>query len=203
MKVNVEKKKLQKLFALVLIAFILVLLSVYCIAPMFEKKEVDEQEKEGVSTIGSYFQASKYEKEKMIQDYMNPTDTEKSTVNATYGAGNWYFNDEGLHVTLPYGTDKNRLFTDVWPENEKTQDILKPDMEILEIELGETFIKIKVCDVKEKDINKYIKEIQKEYKNELNTVTLNSIFRAYSEENKEVNIEYSEDREEAVIKYIF
>ncbi len=203
MKVNIAKRKLQKLLILVLMLFFLVILVAYYIAPKVQENEIKEQEKDGVTTVGSYFQASKYEKSKMVQDYMNPTDSEKNSVNATYGAGNWYFDTDGLHISLPYGSDKERLFTDVWPETDKTQNIIKPDMEILEIELGKTFMKIKVYDVKEKDLNNYIKKIKKEYSSELTTVTLNSIFRAHSEDNKEVTIEYNKDLEEATIRYNF
>lgn len=202
MKVEIEKKKLKRLFRVVFIAFVIVLILAFYILPKSEKGELVKNEEEGVST-DVVFEASQYEKTKMIQDYLNPTDSEKNFVNSTYGVGNWYFDNQGLHVTLQYEADNERLFTDVWPENNLTQNILKPEMEILEIELGKTFMQIKVIDVTEKEINRYIKDIKKEYKNEMTPISLNEIFRASSEEHKVVNVEFKEELSEAVIRYTF
>ena len=201
MKVEVDKKKLKRLFVMVSIAFIIVLILAFGILPKAENGAIIKKE-DGVSN-NAVFEASQYEKEKMIQDYMNPTESEKNFVNATYGVGNWYFDNQGLHVTLQYVEDNERLFTDIWPENDLTQNILKPEMEILEIELGKTFIQIKVADVTERNINKYIKDIKKEYKNEMTPISLNEIFRASSKENKVVSIEFKEVASEAIIRYTF
>ena len=202
MKVNVDKKKLNRLFKLIFFAFIVVLIVAFYVLPKAKTGELIINENVGESR-DEVFIASKYDKSKMVQDYLNPTDAEKSIINATYGIGNWYFDNQGLHVTLQYVDDPERLFTDVWPENEKTKNILKPEMEILEIELGKTFMQIKVVNVTEKQIKKYIKEVKKEYKNELTPISLNEIFRATTEDHRVVNVEYKENLEEALIRYTF
>lgn len=202
MKVEVDKKKIRRLFSLVFIAFILVLVIAFYVLPKSESGKLGNRDGENVSK-DVLFEASTYEKKKMIQDYMNPTDSEKNIINATYGVGNWYFDNQGLHVTLQYEKDNERLYTDVWPENEKTKNILKPEMEILEIELGKTFMQIKVVDVNENDVKRYIKDIKKEYKNELTPISLNEIFRASTEDHRVVNVEYKKDSDEALIRYTF
>ena len=202
MKVNVDKKKLNRLFKLIFFVFVVVLILAFYVLPKSEKGELIPNNEEGVST-DVVFEASQYEKTKMVQDYLNPTDAEKNAINATYGIGNWYFDNQGLHVTLQYIEDNERLYTDVWPENEKTKNILKPEMEILEIELGKTFMQIKVTDVTEKDVKRYIKDIKKEYKEEMTPISLNEIFRASTEDHRVVNIEYKENSDEALIRYTF
>ena len=202
MKVDVDKKKLNKLFKLVFFAFIIVLVLAFYIVPKSKTGELIVDDNVGESK-DKVFVASKYDKSKMVQDYLNPTDEEKSIINATYGVGNWYFDNQGLHVTLQYVENPERLYTDVWPENEKTKNILKPEMEILEIELGKTFMQIKVVDVTEKEIKKYIKEVKKEYKEEMTPISLYEIFRATTEDHRVVNVEYKEKSEEALIRYTF
>lgn len=202
MKVNVDKKKLNRLFKLTFFMFIFVLVIAFYVLPKSKSGELIIDDENQMST-DPVFKVSQYEKTKIIQDYLNPTDTEKSTINATYGTGNWYFDNQGLHVILQYAEDNERLYTDVWPENEKTKNILKPEMEILEIELGKTFMQIKVIDVTEKDVKKYIKDIKKEYKNEMTQISLNEIFRASSDEHRVVSVEYKENSDEAIIRYTF
>lgn len=202
MKVNVDKKKLNRLFKLIFFIFVVVLILAFYVLPKSKNGELIKNDESGVSK-DVVFNASQYEKTKMVQDYLNPTDAEKSIINATYGIGNWYFDNQGLHVTLQYVEDNERLYTDVWPENEKTKNILKPEMEILEIELGKTFIQIKVTDVTEKDVKRYIKDIKKEYKEEMTPISLNEIFRASTEDHRVVNVEYKENSDEALIRYTF
>lgn len=202
MKVNVDKKKLNRLFKLIFFIFVVVLILAFYVLPKSKNGELIKNDESGVSK-DVVFNASQYEKTKMVQDYLNPTDVEKSIINATYGIGNWYFDNQGLHVTLQYVEDNERLYTDVWPENEKTKNILKPEMEILEIELGKTFIQIKVTDVTEKDVKRYIKDIKKEYKEEMTPISLNEIFRASTEDHRVVNVEYKENSDEALIRYTF
>lgn len=202
MKVNVDKKKLNRLFKLIFFIFVVVLILAFYVLPKSKNGELIKNDESGVSK-DVVFNASQYEKTKMVQDYLNPTDAEKSIINATYGIGNWYFDNQGLHVTLQYVEDNERLYTDVWPESEKTKNILKPEMEILEIELGKTFMQIKVTDVTEKDVKRYIKDIKKEYKEEMTPISLNEIFRASTEDHRVVNVEYKENSDEALIRYTF
>ena len=204
MKVEIEKKKLKRLFTLVFVPFVLILIIAFYVLPKSEKGELsNKQVGDNIFSTDVMFSASKYERTKIIQDYSNPTEVEKNIINSTYGAGNWYFDEQGLHVILQYVEDNERLYTDIWPENEKTKNIIKPEMEILEIELGKTFMQIKVVDVTEKDLNRYIKDIKKEYKNEMSPISLNEIFRASSEDHKVVNIEFKKEISEAIIKYTF
>ena len=202
MKVEVEKKKLKKLFTIVFVPFVVVVIVALVVLPNLKNPELSNS---GSSNISNdvVFKASQYEKSKMVQDYLNPTDAEKNLINAEYGLGNWYFDEQGLHVILQYVDDNERLYTDVWPETEKTKNILKPEMQILEIELGKTFMQIKLIDVTEKDVKNYIKDIKKEYKNELTPISLNEIFRASSQDHRVVNVEYKKESSEAVIRYNF
>ncbi len=201
-----EREKLVQIAKLLVIAIIVIILVVFVIIPKLQEDEIAlVKNDEGISTDVT-FNASAYDSGKVVQDYSNPTEDEKYAIDKQYGSKNNYFDEDGLHLinmTDVVEGAEDRLITDKWPDNSFTQAVKKPDMEIREIEVGETYLKINVNNVKEKDIKKYIDDIKDEYKNELQTTHPNTVYRANNDDGRMVDIKFHESKAQGVIEYRF
>lgn len=198
------KNKLVRLSRFLLFLLILVFIFAFFIWPkLVQKDKLGEKGEEGIST-NTPFKASDYDNGKMVQDYSNPTDEERWAVNQKYGVGYSYFDEEGLHlvnIADVYAYEEDRLITDKWPEHEYTNAVLKPDLEIREIVVAETYLEIHVKDVSKKDLEKYIKQVKDEYKNEVASVIPNTLYRAYNDDDVLLSVMWKE--EQGVIEYRF
>ena len=162
-----EREKLIAIAKVLAIALVIVLLVVFVVIPKLgDEGGLIGKKDEGISTDIT-FNASDYDSGKLVQDYSNPTDDEKHAINMEYGSTNNYFDEEGLHLVnmndLIEG-EEDKLITDKWPNHPFVEAIKKPDMDVTKIEVGETYLKISVSNVTKKDMEKYIKDIKKEYK---------------------------------------
>ena len=201
-----EREKLVGIAKVLAIAIIIIILVVFVIVPKLQESEVvSEKNNEGISTEVT-FNASDYDSGKVVQDYSNPTEDEKYAINKQYGSNHNYFDEDGLHLvnmTDVIEGEEDKLITDKWPDNEFTRAVLKPDMELSLVEVGETYLKISVDNVKEKDMEKYIEAIEDEYKNELRKIHPNSLYRAYADDGKIVDVKFHEGNAQGVIEYMF
>lgn len=200
-----EKEKIVKLSRILLFALILVFIFAFFIWPKLNDDDmVIGNDGEGISTDIT-FNVADYDSGKMVQDYSNPTDEERAAINKKYGIGYNYFDEEGLHLVNVgdiYTYEEDRLITDKWPKkNELTDSILRPDMEIREIEIAETYLVINVKDVTKKDMENYIEEIEKEYKHEISGVHPNTLYRAYDDKERLIDIRWVDNQ--GTIKYRF
>lgn len=201
-----EREKLVGIAKFLVIAIIIIILVVFVIIPNLQDSEaVSGKKDEGISTDVT-FNASDYDSGKVVQDYSNPTEDEKFAIDKQYGSNHNYFDEEGLHLvnmTDVIEGEEDKLITDKWPDNEFTRAVLKPDMELGVVEVGETYLKINVSNVKEKDIENYIDEIKDDYKNELQTTHPNTVYRANADDGKMVDIKFHEGKKQGVIEYRF
>lgn len=201
-----ERERLVKIAKVLAISLIVILVVVFVIVPKLKDDGVTiGKGDEGISTDVT-FNASDYDSGKVVQDYSNPTEDEKHAINMQYGSTNNYFDEEGLHLVnmndLVEG-EEDKLITDKWPDHPFVNAIVKPNMEINKIELGETYLKISVNNVKEKDMKKYIDEIEKEYKNELQSTHPNCLYRASSDGYNMVDIKFHSGKAQGIIEYTF
>jgi hypothetical protein len=199
-----KKEKLVRIAKMLLIAIVAIILFVFVILPKLKDGNITTgKADEGISTDIT-FNASDYDNNKMVQDYSNPTDEERLAINKKYGMGHSYFDEEGLHlvdIADIYTYEEDKLITDKWPDHEFTNSIIKPDMEIREIIVAETYLKIYKKNVSKKEIEKYVKEIKKEYKYEITGGLPKSIYRACNEEEELVDVMWKNN--EGCIEYRF
>lgn len=193
-------KKLAKIIGVSLI--VLVCISFFIIPNMNKKPNNNDNNKknEGIST-GTPFKPSNYDNGKLVQDYLNPTDEEIGAVIDRYGLDNFKFTDQGLYVYALNDDEENRLYTDVWIENKFLDMIVKPELEIFLIEIGDTYLVINLENVDEKDLKKYIKTIEDEYSRELYSRHSETIYRAANKKEMLVDIKFYPETEKAVIRY--
>ena len=197
-----DREKLKKILVLLVLALIVIFVIAVYVIPKSKEGDLIKKEENGVST-DVIFQASQYDNGKIVQDYLNPTEVEKNKLTSLYGAGNFYFSGDGLHLVLPYGRDGERLITDIWPENSITKNIVKPEMDIYEIEMSDVLLKITVENVESKDMKKYIKEIKDEYKNEVKNDNPTILYTAYTDDYRTVTVKIDENKSKGTITYDF
>ena len=201
-----EREKLVEIAKVLVIAIIVIILVVFVIVPKLQESEVVSGKKEeGISTDIT-FNASDYDSGKIVNDYSNPTEDEKFAIDQQYGSKHNYFDEEGLHLvnmTDVIEGEEDKLLTDKWPDNDFTRAVLKPDMDIGVVEVGETYLKININNAKKKDIEKYINAIEDEYRNELQTTHPNTVYRAYADDGRIVDIKLHEGKAQAIIEYRF
>ena len=197
-----ERQKLEKILKLLVISLIILLVFLLYILPKSRKGELINKEEPGISTDVT-FQVSQYDNGKMVQDYLNPTEEEKSKLSEFYGYGNFYFAEDGLHLVLPYLDEGDRLVTDIWPDNETTKNFVQPEMELLKLEMTSNLLEITVKDVNLKDMKKYIKDIKDEYKNEVENDNPTILYLAYSDDYKTVTVKFDKDKSKGIITYDF
>lgn len=199
-----ERNKLVRISKVLTFILILILLFVFLIWPkIINKDSTTKNDEEGIST-NIPFKASDYDNSKMVQDYLNPTDEERAAITQKYGLGYSYFDGEGLHlvnISDVYTYEEDQLITDRWPNHKFTNAVVKPDMELREIIVAQTYLEIYVKDVSKKELKNYIKEIEDEYKHETSSGNPNSIYKAYNDDGNTVDITWKS--EQGCIKYVF
>ena len=76
-------------------------------------------------------------------------------------------------------------------------------MDLFELEMCKSFLKIEVINVDKKDLKKYINSIEDEYKNEIEGTNPTILYTAYTDDYKTVTIQYDEEKSQAFINYEF
>lgn len=202
-----DAKKIRKLKRLV---FFIVILLVVIISLNVLRKSSNTNGKNNSNNseikTDATINVAEIDSGRFIKDYTNPTSDEIAKAYDTYGYGECYFTDEGLFIKADeYGTSEDRLITNVWlSENKLVSKVKKPDVGTLEtIEIGQTYLKIYLCDISEKDLKKYIKEIDDIYSNEIKTNNDAVVYKARDNEKNKVEIKYNAKQEVASILYNF
>lgn len=203
-----DAKKIKKLKRLVFL--IIVLLIVIVSFNSWRRSKIFEGE--GIKTSSGELKTdatinvAEIDSGRFIKDYTNPTTEEIAKAYDIYGYGNCYFTDEGLYVKADeYGYYQNRLITNLWlSKNTLVSKVKKPEVgNIDNIEIGQTYLQIYLYDVTEKELKTYIKEIDDEYNDELETKKDSTLYIARNEKNDKVEIKYNSMSKIASILYSF
>ncbi|MBQ8298618.1 MAG: hypothetical protein IJX99_01925 [Clostridia bacterium] len=197
-----EIEKYKKIAKIIVVLIVFLLLIVFFILPKasdYKESGIGKNE-EGIST-DTPFDASNYDNGKLVQDYLNPTDDEIGAITQRYGVDNYVFNEQGLYVYAVNDDEENRLYTDVWPDTAFTNMVLKPDLDMYLIEVGQTYLVINLEKVTEKELKQYIKSIEDDFSRELYSRHSETLYRAVNEKNIIVDIQYYPNTSTAYIRY--
>ncbi len=141
---------------------------------------------------------------KFVSSYTSPTEEDINKIYERYGMENVSITDQGIKISaVDYDpSQEERLITNIWPDTSLTNNILKPEFgEIEEIEVGKTYIKIRLINVNKKDIEKYAKEIKEDFSKTTNNNEINSIYEGNNESGDKVKIMFESKKNAGYITY--
>ena len=143
--------------------------------------------------------------QRLLSDYINPTDEDKGRAAELYDIGEYYFNSYGLWVEgNPEAGSEKVLTTTVWPEGTpEIRNAVEPSGDIDIIRAGETFLSIYLYNAEKKDAQSYANAVKEVYKNSLKSKDKNVIYTGLDEEDNKVTVSYDENNQEIKIYYLF
>lgn len=132
---------------------------------------------------------------KIMRDYRNPTPDDQAEAYDLYGYDYVSFSEDGLVVEAnEYEGTEKRLITDVWPDEDLTANLKKPEVGTLDIvEVGETYVIIQLRSIKESEAKKYISQIKGEYSNSQKVSDKRILYLAQNDAGSTVRIKYSDN----------
>ena len=205
-----DDKKIKKLKRLLVVTVIL-LVGIVVLDIFIDKSKSNisitspDKDNNEIKTDGT-INVAEIDSGRFIKDYTNPSYEELIKAYDMYGYGNCYFTDEGLFVKAgEYDDSEDRLITNVWLSGDAfVSKVKEPQIGSLDtIEIGETYLKIFLIDVTEKELKEYIKEIKDEYSEKIDTYNNWILYLAKNDEGNKIEIRHNSKRSSASILYEF
>ena len=202
-------KKLKVIFVLLLIVLVVFIAFARFnagqkIKDKIAKKPAGEYDASTTSPV-DISNASQPKTQRLLSDYINPTDEDKGRAAELYDIGEYYFDSYGLWVEgNPEAGSEKVLITNVWPEGTpEIRNAVEPSGDIDIVRAGETFLSIYLYNAEKKDAQSYANAVKKVYKNSLKSKDKNVIYTGLDEEDNKVTVSYDENNQEIKIYYLF